>query len=137
MYQYLDQSLATLEDGARFLVRAMRHWVAAAGGRRCAASHVAPAFAKCGIIDGLVPFLRMMALVNRHGLETFGFAPIQCDRVTEHEALMLSLIGSVDDGGDGMIETLKLMLAEEGHGEMIEALTGLHRIMSAAEIRLG
>ncbi len=91
MYAFLDRRLDDLDDGARFLVWAMRRWVSAMGERQCPAATVAPAFATRGMIAALPRFHKMMAILNRDGLETFAFAPLTCPCVSESEAILLGM----------------------------------------------
>lgn len=92
MYEFVDRPVTSLDHGGRFLVWSMRSWVKAMGERSCPAGAIAPAFGQWRMLSGLQPFLRIMALFNRHGLENFQFCALPCNHVSEHEAIIVSLI---------------------------------------------
>lgn len=77
----------------------------------------------------------MMALFNRHGLENFQFCALQCNHVSEHEAIIICLVcGLVDERPETMRKTLDLLVEEEAVGDLILALTHLGKAMDAAGI---
>lgn len=135
MYQYVDRPLSTLDEGCRFLVWSMRAWVTAIGSKRCPAQTLAPVFARWRMIGGLQPFHRAMLLFNRDALETFVFCPLCCDRVSEHEAMILELVASLRDRGPSATRaTLDLLVAEESVGDVLEVLSKLGAAMAIAGI---
>lgn len=135
MYQYVDRPLGTLDEGSRFLVWSMRAWVTAIGHKRCPAQMLAPAFARWRMIGGLQPFHRAMLLFNRDALETFAFCALSCPNVSEHEAVILELVGSLRDRGPQPTrETLELVLAPDSVGDMLETLSRLGAAMAIAGI---
>ena len=135
MYDFLDRPVTSLDHGGRFLVWSMRSWVKAMGDRQCPGSVLGNAFARWNMIAGLQPFLRMMALFNRNGLETFQFCALACNHVSEHEALILSLVCSLRDSRpDALRDTLALLVEEDSIGDVIGALSALGRMMDEASI---
>ena len=135
MYQYVDRPLSALDEGCRFLVWSMRAWVTAIGNKRCPAQTLAPVFARWRMIGGLQPFHRSMLLFNRDALETFGFCPMACDHVSEHEAMILELVTSLRDRGPCETRaTLDLLIAEESVGDVLESLSKLGAAMAVAGI---
>ena len=133
MYDFVDRPVSTLDEGARFLVWSMRSWVKAMSERRCPAGEIGGAFAKWNVIAGLKPFVRIMALFNRHGLETFQFCQLRCDHVSEHEALILSLVCAVRDQRPEILhDTLLLLIEEEQVGDMLDSLVLLGRSLEKA-----
>lgn len=135
MYRYVDRPLNTLDEGCRFLVWSMRAWVTAMGHKRCPAQLLAPAFARWRMIGGLQAFHRAMMIFNRDALETFGFCPLACPHVSEHEAMILELITSLRDrGAQATRETLDLLVSEESIGDMLEALACLGAVLAGAGI---
>jgi hypothetical protein len=135
MYDFLDRPVTSLDYGGRFLVWSMRSWVTAMGERQCPGSALGSAFARWNMIAGLQPFLRMMALFNRSGLETFQFCALACNHVSEHEAIILSLICSLRDSRpDALRDTLVLLIEEESIGDLLGALSALGRMMDEASI---
>lgn len=135
MYEFLDRPVTSLDPGGRFLVWSMRSWVKAMGERMCPATVVGGAFARWNAIRGLQPFLKMMTIFNRTGLETFHFCSLPCNHVSEHEAIILSLVCSLRDSRpDSVRDTLALLVEEDSIGELIDALTALGGTMVDASI---
>lgn len=135
MYDFLDRPVTSLDNGGRFLIWSMRSWVKAMSDRQCPATIVGAAFARWDMIRGLQPFLRMMTVFNRHGLETFQFCALPCNHVSEHEAIIVSLMCSVRDARPDMLhDTLTLLVEEESIGDLLEALTALGDSMDSAGI---
>jgi len=134
MYQFVDRDLDTLDPGCRFLVWSMRAWVTSMGQRTCPTHALAPAFAKWRMIGGLQSFHRTMLMFNRDALETFGFRPLACRTVSEHEALILGLVVAMRDHGPASArDTLQLMVQEEAVGDLLGTLSTL----SATLLRAG
>lgn len=135
MYEFLDRPVTSLDHGGRFLIWSMRSWVKAMGERQCPGSVLGTAFARWNMIAGLQPFLRTMALFNRNGLETFEFCMLACNHVSEHEAIILSLICSLRDSRPDMLrDTLALLVEEDSIGDVIASLSDLGRILGEAAI---
>jgi hypothetical protein len=133
MYHFVDRDLDTLDEGCRFLVWSMRAWVTSMGQKSCPAHALAPAFARWRMIGGLQAFHRSMLLFNRDALETFGFAPLACSRVSEHEALILGLIVAMrDQGPKAARETLELMVQEEAVGDLLGTLSTISATLIVA-----
>jgi hypothetical protein len=135
MYDFVDRPVTSLDRGGRFLIWSMRAWVKAVGERKCPTGTIAPAFAKYNMALGLQPFLRMMALFNRHGLESFRFCSLSCEHISEHEAIILSLICSLcETRSDDVSKTLDLLVETEFVGDIIQAMTHLGQPMHKAQI---
>lgn len=135
MYDFLDRPVTSLDHGGRFLVWSTRSWVKAVSERKCPTSVIARAFGKWDMLQGLQPFLRMMALFNRHGLENFQFCALQCNHVSEHEAIIISLVCALrDERPAALRETLDLLVEEEAVGDLILALPHLGNAMDGAAI---
>lgn len=135
MYYFLDRPVASLNHGGRLLVWAMRSWVSAASKRECPARVIASAFGQCGILPGLHPFLHMMALFNRHALDNFVFCSLACDRVSEHEAMILSLItGQSGQTARSIPLTLELLVEEDSVGDLLTALFRLDQALVSANV---
>jgi hypothetical protein len=135
MYDFLDRPVTGLDHGGRFLVWSMRSWVKAMGERQCPGTVLGGAFARWNMIAGLQLFLRMMSLFNRNGLETFQFCALACNHISEHEALILSLVCSLRDSRpDAVRDTLALLVEEDSIGDVLGALSALGRIMDEAAI---
>lgn len=135
MYPFIDRPLAETTDGCRFLVWSMRCWVTAAGECACPAQIVAPSFANLNLLSGLQPFLRTMALLNRHGLQQMKFCSTQCRTISEHEAILLGIACLMADGrGSEAQASLVLLVEEEAVAPMFTALDALVRAMEAAAL---
>ncbi|MCB2076192.1 MAG: hypothetical protein KDE55_00680 [Novosphingobium sp.] len=135
MYEFIDRPVTDLDHGGRFLVWSMRMWVRTVGDRACPASRIAPAFAKWKMIAGLQPFNRTMILFNRDGLVQFGFCALPCNHVSEHEAILLSLVCALADRRPQDVrDTLAMLVDEDAIGDLIAALSELGRAMDAAGI---
>jgi hypothetical protein len=135
MYDFLDRPVTSLNPGGRFLVWSMRSWVKAMSDRSCPASTLGNAFARWGMIAGLQPFLRMMAVLNRSGLETFQFCTLSCNHVSEHEAIILSLVCSLNEGRpEAVCDTLALLVEDDAIGECVASLTALGGCLEKASI---
>ena len=135
MYDFVDRPIPTLDRGGRFLVWSMRSWVKAMGDRQCPATVIGGAFARWNLIRALQPFLKAMTIFNRAGLETFHFCALPCNHVSEHEAIILSLVCALrDDRPDALQGTLALLVEEDSIGDLIEALTALGGAMDEAAI---
>lgn len=126
MYDYVDRRVDSLDRGGRLLVWAMRGWVTSLGSRQCPAAAIGPGFAAAGIIAALPRFHIAMALLNRNGLKTYGFAPTNCPRVAEDEALLLATVRALRDQGPSEIHALIAALVEEETvAPFLDAMTGL------------
>ena len=135
MYEFVDRPVTSLDHGGRFLVWAMRSWVKAMGDKSCPAGAIAPAFGQWRMLPGLQPFLRMMAVFNRNGLENFQFCALPCNHISEHEAIIVSLLCALRDSRPDLVrDTLALLVEEEALGEVLASLTALGRAMDTAGI---
>lgn len=135
MYEFVDRPVLSLHHGGRFLVWSMRSWVKAMGDKACPAGAIAPAFAQWRMLPGLQPFLRVMALFNRKGLEDFQFCALPCNHISEHEAIIISLLCALRDSRPGAVhDTLAFLVEEEAIGDCLASLTDLGRAMDTAAI---
>lgn len=138
MYEFVDRPVTDLDHGGRFLVWSMRSWVKAVGERSCPAGAIAPAFGQWRMLAGLQPFLRAMALFNRHGLENFQFCALPCNHVSEHEAIIVGMLCNLREGRSGLVhDTLTLLVEEEAIGDLLSSLSLLDKAMTAAAISPG
>jgi hypothetical protein len=135
MYEFVDRPVTSLDHGGRFLVWSMRSWVKAMGERTCPAGAIAPAFAQWRMLSGLQPFLRTMAAFNRHGLENFQFCALPCNHISEHEAIIVSLLCNLREDRPGLVhDTLTLLVEEEAIADLLTSLSHLGKAMDAAAI---
>lgn len=135
MYEFVDRPVTSLDHGGRFLVWSMRSWVKAMGNRTCPAGAIAPAFAQWRMLPGLQPFLRVMALFNHKGLENFQFCALPCNHISEHEAIIVSLLCALRDSRPDAVQgTLAFLVEEEAIGDCLASLSALGRAMDTAAI---
>jgi hypothetical protein len=135
MYEFLDRPVTSLDRGGRFLVWSMRIWIKTMGESRCPISAIAPAFAKWKMIGGVTHFHKVMLTFNRDALETFGFCSLHCNHVSEHEAIILSLVCALRDMRPHAVrDTLALLVDEDSIGDLLGALSALGRGMDEAGI---
>jgi len=133
MYQFVDRDLDHVDSGSRFLVWSMRAWVTAMTHRTCPAHALAPAFARWRMIGGLQAFHRTMLMFNRDALETLAMSPLACGYVSEHETIILGLVGAMrDQGPKAARETLELMVQDEAVGDLLGTISTLSATMMVA-----
>lgn len=92
MYDFVDRPVTSLNRGGRMLVWAMRHWVRAVQTGRCPCGDIRPAFDGKALGAAFPHFHVMMAVLNRHAVEKLRFGPVDCERVSEHEALVMAMV---------------------------------------------
>ena len=135
MYEFVDRPVTSLDHGGRFLVWSMRSWVKAMGDKCCPAGSNAPAVGQWRMLPGLQPFLRVMTLFNRYGLENFQFCALPCNHISEHEAIIVSLLCTVRDSRPDLVhDTLTLLVEEEAIGDLLASLSALGKAMDTAAI---
>jgi hypothetical protein len=133
MYEFVDRPVLSLNRSGRLLVWAMRHWVKAASMGRCPCGDVAPAFQKHGLMPSFPHFHVMMAVFNREAVERLRFGSVECERVSEHEALILSFVRTVRGATAAqMRETLNMVVAPHAVGTLLIALSALAHDMAEA-----
>lgn len=133
MYHFVDRPLAQAPEGCRMLAWSMRKWVAAAAQRECPAQALASPFAQLNLLSGLQPFLRVMALLNRHGLDKLRFCNPRCKKVGEDEAVILGIACLLAESRPVEAQACMTMLVEENAvGGLFEAFDALVRAMAAA-----
>lgn len=129
MYEFVDRPVNGLDHGNRFLIWSMRSWVGAMADRECPGGKIAGAFGRWEMLQGLHPFLRMMAVFNRHGLANFEFCALPCNHISEHEAIILQLVRSATRPDNDFPVRLALLVEEDAIGELITAIAGLAAAM--------
>lgn len=134
MYAFVDHPVSQLDPANQLLVWAMRGWVEAVGQKQCPGIAIGSAFARRNMITGLQPFLRMMAVLNRGGLENFEFCRLACNHVSEHEAILLQMIGEARGNyGASLRNTLSLLVDEEWVTALFETVLRLGNALGRAE----
>lgn len=104
----------------------MRAWVKSMHESRCPCTAIGPAFAKWKMIAGLPNFHKKMLIFNRDALDTFCFCPLDCNRVSEHEALILSVFdGMRMSRRDVVRATLELVAEQDAVADLVTAILSL------------
>ena len=135
MYDFVDRPVTSLDRGGRFLIWALRSWTAWIGHKECPARAIAPAFARSNMIGALQPFHRTMLLINRDALENFGFCSLNCNRVSEHEAIIVTMIRMLgEDRPAAVRDTLSLLIEEDSIGDVLASLCELASRMDEAAL---
>lgn len=135
MYDFVDRPVTSLDAGGRFLVWSMRSWVKSLGGSHCPASAIANAFARWKMIGGLQHFHRMMLLLNRDGLEKLRFCSLACNKVSEHEAILLAIVSALAmDRSIQARDTIALLIAEDSVGDLLSEMHALARAMELVSL---
>lgn len=139
MYAYLDRPTATLDEGGKILVWAMRQWTAAVGKRSCPVAALGKTLAARGLISTLAPFHRVMSLLATRARQDLPFAPFWNPLVAEGEALLLTLVSDCRGARAHTLETTLFLLIEAEARDMMhdallslgEALDGVGMLPSA------
>jgi hypothetical protein len=135
MYEFLDRRVTSLDRGGQFLIWSMRSWVLALANRQCPGARLGPAFAKWNMLVALPRFHAAMAILNRDGLDTFLFCQLACQRVSEHEAILLSLFCQLQgEGRQSIRETIALLVDEDAVEPLLDALTRVTIELAKAEM---
>lgn len=95
MYRYLDQKIAELSRGERLLVWSVRRWFNRRQLKQCPVEPIGAMFAAHHILPALVPFQRLMTLVETHLRLPLSFVPAHPKRVSEGEAIIISMIANI------------------------------------------
>jgi len=133
MYDLIDRPVKSLNLGGRLLLWAMRHWVKAAGAGRCPCGDIAAAFETYALMASLPHFHMLMAVLNREALTPLRFAAIDCARVSEHEALLVSLLRSVPrTPTETARDTMAMIVRPEAAATLLIALSALAQGMADA-----
>ncbi|MDQ4421596.1 hypothetical protein OOT33_14305 [Sphingobium sp. DEHP117] len=132
MYEFVDRPVTSLDNGSRFLVWSMRNWVAACAERQCPGSRIAEGFARWGMLRGLHPFLRIMALLNRHGLTNLEFCKLGCNHIAEGEAIILGVIASGLRCERSLPGTLECLVEEGWVGDLVCSISELAQAMRSS-----
>lgn len=133
MYAFVDRPVSQLDPASQLLVWAMRSWVETVGQKQCPGHAIGAAFARRNMIAGLQPFLRMMAVLNRWGLENFEFCRLACNHISEHEAILLQMIGEArGNRAESLPSTLSLLVEEECVAVLFETILTLGKALDRA-----
>ena len=107
MYDLVDRPVSVLPVGSRYVLWAMRGWVAALAKGACPPAKLAPAFLKMAVIEALPHFHVAMSALNGDAREMLNFYCMHRPEISESEAVLLRLWNGVAAGQDA--NTLKLL----------------------------
>lgn len=131
MYKFVDQPCDRLTAGSRFILEAMRGWVMSAQQNRCPVVTLAPSFSRMAADRVLGDFHALMLDLHRQGRISMAFGPIGHDRITEIEAVLLSLWSEiVADCPDRTRIILELLVTEQAIDRMMAHMVRIAAHMS-------
>lgn len=122
MYAFVDQPVTDLSRGGRFRLWAMRGWIHAAARGICPPGQLAPGFARAGALSALPHVHRLLAELNHRARGEIAFAPLDYQRVSDDEAVLLQLWRDATADPPRAQETLVLLLDAESVAPAFEAL---------------
>lgn len=133
MYAFVDRPVESLCNGGRFLLWAMRGWVAAAERGECPARALRPGFAAVDATVALSDFHLAMAMLAGDAVEILVLAPMPCLQISEDEAILLGLWRDFSLGDAANAHATLAMLAEgESAGPIAKAMgTAVDRLVTA------
>lgn len=135
LYRFLDRSVTSLDRGGRFLIWSLRKWVLALHNSKCPCISIGPAFVRHEVTPALVPFHNTMLILNRSALEQLHFGSLACNRIHEHEALILSQLCAPHlPQARALKSTLAMIVAEGAVPALLASLVSLSQILHDAEL---
>ncbi len=133
MYAYVDRPVESLCNGGRFLLWAMRGWVAAAERRECPPRALHRGFAAVNARVALPDFHVAMAMLASDGRECLALAPMPCARITGDEAVLMTLWRDAAVGDRAALRaTLALLVEVDGVAPIANAVVGAAKELAAA-----
>ena len=124
MYAFVDRPVDSLCNGGRFLLWAMRGWVATATRGGCPPQALTKGFGAVHARAALPDFHAAMALIASDGRDCLALSPMPCRRIGEDEALLLGLWRDAACGThDRLYDTLKLLVEPASVGPIAIAMT--------------
>ena len=112
MYAFVDRPVESLGNSGRFLLWAMRGWVAAAERGQCPPQLLHRGFAAVDAAGALPDFHVAMALLGSDAVETLLLAPLPCLQISEDEAILLGLWRDFSLGDAANARATLALLAE-------------------------
>jgi hypothetical protein len=124
MYTLIDRPVERLGNGARFVLWAMRGWTQAMHKQICPSQALHRGFAGVSAQVALPDFHVAMALLNRYGRAAIEIAPLPCQRIIDHEAVLLVLWRDLAQARlDHADATLALLVEDGGVSPVRRAMT--------------
>jgi hypothetical protein len=133
LYRFVDQPLDRQDHGTRFLVWALRQWVAAAVDGRCACHTLCVAFAGIGIADAVDDFHIAMSTLCNNARIALRFGAIDRPQISEHEAILVALTLSAAQRGEADVKAVAGQLVHPDMALLLaRSLAGVARRMDRA-----
>jgi hypothetical protein len=124
VYQYLDRSVSDLTASEALLVWAARQWVDAMRGGRCPCAALGPTLAARRLGAMLPDFNIAMMLLDREGHSQLQFRAVNCGRVGDDEALLLSLHAAAARGEEILVARIAEALVRGGAQRSLQFAAG-------------
>lgn len=132
MYQFVDQSLDKQDQGARFLVWAMRQWVQAAVQGRCACHMLCAAFTGAGVGGALDDFHIAMQTLCNNALAPLRFGAVERAEISEHEAILVATVLTGPRREDAMRDIARQLVHADMAMLLARSLAGIGRRFAEA-----
>jgi hypothetical protein len=115
MYRFVDQPLDKQVDGPRFLIWAMRRWVAAAVDGRCACHTLRTGFAGMRVGPAIDDFHVAMRALCNNARVSLRFGAVDRLDITEHEAVLVATAIAAARGDEAEVTAIARQLV---HADM-------------------
>jgi hypothetical protein len=133
MYAFVDQPVESLCNSGRFLLWAMRGWVAAAARGDCPPAALHRGFAAIDARLALPDFHVAMAMLASDARQDLTLSPIACRCIAEDEAILIGLWCDAASGAAARIRaTLMLLVAPESVAPIAKAMAATAAQLIAA-----
>ena len=130
MYAFVDQPVACLSGGGRFLLWAMRGWALAMDRGTCPPVALSRGFAGANALPALPDFHVAMALLNKDASAPLSLAPLNAERITEDEAVLIGLWRDLSHGDIEHLRATLVFVAED------DAVSPIARAMTTVMAKL-
>lgn len=133
MYEFIDRPVSSLSAGAGLLTIAMRRWVKGVCLSKCTCGEIAAEFNTRGLEMALPHFHTMMMVLSRGAKMQLRFNWEGCETVSEHEAVILSLVCNIRKWpAQRARETAVFFSDEETLPYLVSAINSIARTMAAS-----
>jgi hypothetical protein len=137
MYAFVDRHPSTLGNAGRFVLWAMRGWTAAVANKSCPPRTLFRGFNGMGASAALPDFHIANALLHRDALTRLQFAQVNCCRIHENEAVLLSLWNATGQGNSALVmATLGRLVREESVQPVTRAMASctMHLLLAGIDL---
>jgi len=135
MYRFVDQPLQGQSEGARFLIWATRHWVAAAVQGRCVCHTLNATFSTMRVDAALDDFHLAMRTLCNNPLIPLRFGALDRPEITEHEAILAATaLAAVERGEADVKEVARQLVHADMAALFASSFTRVATIFANAEL---